>query len=337
MYLGRAAVTRISKTAAAAGNCRRAFTLVELLVVIGIIALLLSILIPTLSKARESAQTLKCLSNLKTLGQAMQMYASANKNFLPYPTTTLILQNPGVSTTIESSPQGYIWYNAVDPYLLSNRAAQAEQTNRTGVAAVRTYRSYKQCVVYESFEGSKASGGQGNTQEFAKTYKMNSHLRRIPRSNTASTNTYAGRGSQAKITDVRRSTEFVMIGDGVSLDQTGQIASQAESGQFSMEVNDPTEACPALRHKGGANILFVDGHAANVYIKKIIKRPLVMTTVTTNVQVPSWESEYVNAGGQPTDINTGAKQEFQTPAALGLGRYPNMPLIWSDPPRLYRY
>jgi prepilin-type processing-associated H-X9-DG protein/prepilin-type N-terminal cleavage/methylation domain-containing protein len=312
----------------------RAFTLVELLVVIGIIALLLSILIPTLAKARESAQTLKCLANLRTLGQAMQMYASANKNFLPYPTTTLVIDSAG---NAESSPQGYIWYNAVDPYLLSNRAASAEQQNRTGVAAVRTYRQYKQCVVYESFEGSKSSGGQGNTQEFAKTYKMNSHLRRIPRSATASSKTYAGRGSQAKITDVRRAAEFVMIGDGVSLDQTGQIASQAESGQFSMEVNDPTEACPALRHKGGANILFVDGHAANIYIARTIKRGLVMATVTTNVKVSSWESEYVNASGQPTDINTAAKQEFQTPAALGLGRNPNMPLIWSDPPKLYRY
>ena len=62
-----------------------------------------------------------------------------------------------------------------------------------------------------------------------------------------------------------------------------------------------------------------------------------MATVTTSAKVKSWESEWVNASGQPVDIDTGAKQQYQTPESLGLSRNPNMPLIWSAPPKLYRY
>jgi prepilin-type N-terminal cleavage/methylation domain-containing protein len=79
------------KTPSLYSKAVRAFTLVELLVVIGIIALLISILLPVIGKVREQGTTVKCMSNLRQIHLALNAYAAEYKGSLPW---GFIWENP---------------------------------------------------------------------------------------------------------------------------------------------------------------------------------------------------------------------------------------------------
>lgn len=76
----------------------RGFTLVELLVVIGIIALLISILLPALNKAREQANMAKCAANMRSAVQALHLYTTEYRGWLPGPMTSGALWKSGGAT-----------------------------------------------------------------------------------------------------------------------------------------------------------------------------------------------------------------------------------------------
>ena len=113
-------------------RARRAFTLVELLVVIGIIAALIAMLLPALSKAREQARAVKCLSNIRQIAMATLSFCNVNKGQFPGPGTAGNTQTDWIAwadtVTADENPSdpAYIDYSALQPYLGSKGDALKE-------------------------------------------------------------------------------------------------------------------------------------------------------------------------------------------------------------------
>lgn len=209
---------------------RSGFTLTELLVVIGIIALLMGLLLPALSSARQHARATKCLSNLRQLGLAAQMYANSNHGYFP------IARDSQAEWDFDSSGTavlpGILWAGVTDMEI-----QQCPSYERHSPTISDPYTGY-------NYNTSYIGGGVG---EF--TPLGNSHV------------------SPIKTTEVLRNSEIALFGDGQWAGGTNKYMrsplkmSNTDTGD-AVSSGTRLAGTQGYRHLGRTNVCYCDGHAA---------------------------------------------------------------------------
>ncbi len=127
----------------------RAFTLIEVLVVVAIIALLVAILLPSLARAREQARSTQCLTQLKQMGNAMVMYTGDNKSSLPGPTHMLLYRKSYDYFALHGD-SGVKWFRQNLPYYLARYLGDKQAHNVDKVSTCPTAEGLKVAPITSS-------------------------------------------------------------------------------------------------------------------------------------------------------------------------------------------
>ncbi len=210
------------------------FTLIELLVVIAIIAILAAILLPALNSARERGRTASCISNLKQVGTAMEMYRSDNEDyFCEY--------EPGTAMFKGQKLNWMKWMFLLDPYVqMVEYVSETDYGKMTPVLGCPSDPNFN-----VTYNGGDKMGSSNNT-----SYGYNFILC-----------TRVGDGTRQavwKYQQVKSPSKKVMFADAYHKDEISGVTST----QGSCKFDDSKKVAP--RHNKGANVLYVGGNVSSL-------------------------------------------------------------------------
>lgn len=248
---------------------RYAFTLVELLVVIGIIALLISILLPALATARKQGKQLQCLSNLRSIGQVCQMYGDRNKGCIipsiiwgPQDDSWAILL---VANNLIADPRLSADSTSAAPSILTCPEVRDSLvgTNIAGLPAVTTvtdgYERRKSYHIQPGLIVDYSYGINGSTYTVTPGMPASNAWFQLP--STAISNDASLVGAPLKkYSQIKRITDMPLLFDGVAWNPTNNSVNRISGSRHGKVNSDPTNATKAMEI-GTTNVLMLDGHA----------------------------------------------------------------------------